>query len=307
MNTIYLDTHISDADRRALLYEGQIFLYSPVKSSRALCEFAQGLVREAFAPLDPRDAEHALPAEEYVAILAKLKPTFVHHPKSKQLLQEVLAELGCDLNKTYFDVPRLKTVATLGHQSSGLTTGIHPHRDTWYSAPFSQLNWWLPVFDIGSTSALAFHPRYWAEPVRNSSNRFNHYVWNQGARKAVTADPARYSESQPRPEEPIALDPQTRFILPVGGIILFSGAHLHSAVSNTSGRTRFSIDFRTVHVDDVVNRMGAPNVDTAATGTSLRDFLNGTSLERFPESVVETYDDQTALAGELIFTPPPIG
>jgi hypothetical protein len=301
MNTIYFDSRFDDNERRRLLFDGQIFVYAPTDASRQLCEFAQGLAREAFAPHDPREAEHQLPSDEYVAILAKLKPTFVHHPEAKVLLRGVLAELGCDLAKTYFDVPRLKTVATLDHQSSGLSTGIHPHRDSWYSAPLCQLNWWLPVFDIGSASALAFHPHYWQTPVRNSSSRFNHYLWNQGARKAAAVDKARYSESQPRPEEPIAMDPQVRFILPVGGVILFAGAQLHSAVPNTSGRTRFSIDFRTVHHDDLAERRGAPNVDTAATGTTLRDFMNVDTLERLPERIVQLYDDETAAAGELVF------
>jgi hypothetical protein len=303
MNTIYFDSKLSDDDRRQSLYQGQVFVFSPGPSAIALCNFAQQLVQEAFAPLDPRDAEHALSTDEYVAVLTALKPKFVHHPAAKQFLHGVLNEVGCDLDKTYFDVPRLKTIPTLGHHSSGLTYAIHAHRDTWYSAPFCQLNWWLPVYDIGSSSALAFHPRYWAEPIRNGSGKFNHYHWNKYGRKAAADDPGKYTESQPRPEEPIELDPQVRVILPVGGIILFSGAQLHSAVPNTSGRTRFSIDFRTVHLDDVVQQRGAPNVDSAATGTSLRDFLKASDCSRIPDSVVSLYDDDSAVDGELIFQP----
>lgn len=55
----------------------------------------------------------------------------------------------------------------------------HPHRDTWYSAPQCQLNWWIPIYDIESENAMAFHPRYWSEPVRNDSNGYNYYQWNQ--------------------------------------------------------------------------------------------------------------------------------
>jgi hypothetical protein len=303
MNTIYFDSTVDENVRRQYLYQGQLFVFSPVASSNALCQFARELIQEAFGSLDACEAEYKLPTEDYVAILAKLKPKFVHHLTSKQLLQRILKEVGCDLSKTYFDVPRLKTIPHFGNHPSGLTYAIHPHRDTWYSAPFCQLNWWLPIYDIGSTSALAFHPRYWTQPVRNGSANFNHYRWNKYGRKTAAEEPEKYTQEQPRPEEPIEFEPQSRIICPPGAIILFSGAQLHSAVPNTSGRTRFSIDFRTVHIDDVIARVGAPNVDSAATGTTLRDFMRGTDFSPIPTEVIRLYDSGPLTDGELIFQP----
>jgi hypothetical protein len=304
VHSIYIDSDVADQLRREYLYDGQLFVFSARPSIRALCEFARELIQNAFGSADPREAEHHWSWDKYTATLARLKPQFVHHPHSKELLQHVLEELGCDLTKTYFDVPRLKSVTRTDQQASGLTYGIHPHRDTWYSAPFCQLNWWLPVYPIGMTSALAFHPRYWKESVRNGSSRFNHYRWNKYARKSAADNFEDYLDNQPRPEEPIELEPQVRPIPPVGGVILFSGAQLHSAVPNISGKTRFSIDFRTVHYDDVVNKIGAPNVDSAATGTSLRDFMRGTDFSRLPDDIIALYDDEPVEDGELVFRPP---
>ena len=88
------------------------------------------------------------------------------------------------------------------------------------------------------------------------------------------------------------LDPQIRIVCKIGGIILFSAAHMHSTVPNTSGFTRFSIDFRTVHFDDVVTKSGAPNIDSECTGTTLRDYLRGTDLSRLPDDVVAPYDTE---------------
>jgi hypothetical protein len=304
MDTIFFDSDVDEKVRREYLYNGQLFVYSASPSVLALCEFARELIEEAFGSVDPTEAQHHLPAEQYVSVLARLKPKFVHHSKSKQLLQVILRDLGCDPEKTYFDVPRLKSVTHGGQQRSGLTLAIHPHRDTWYSAPFCQLNWWLPVYEIGMNSALAFHPRYWKEPVRNGSSRFNHYRWNKYARKAAADDFEEYTQNQPHPEEPIEAEPQVRLIFPVGGVVLFSGAQLHSAVPNMSGKTRFSIDFRTVHFDDVVAKSGAPNVDSAATGTTLRDFMRATDLSRLPEDIISLYDDESLADGELVFQPP---
>lgn len=93
----------------------------------------------------------------------------------------------------------------------------------------------------------------------------------------------------------------------MGGVILFSGAQMHSSVPNTSGVTRFSIDFRTIHLDDAIAKRGAPNIDSACTGTVMRDYLNGVNLSRVPDNVIALYDDATAAGGELIYTSKNLG
>ena len=293
MSTIFFDSTISDDLRREHLYNGQLFIFSPSPSAIALCNFAREMVEAAFAPLDPRVAQHSLPVEEFVGILAKLKPAFIHHPKSKQLIQGILTERGCDLNKTYFDVPRLRTATSDGYLTSGIAYAFHPHRDTWYSAPQCQINWWLPIYDITSDNSMAFHPRYWSQPVKNGSRDYNYARWNQESRKNAAKHIKKDTRKQPHSEEPLELEPQLRLIPKVGGMILFSAAQMHSTVPNTSGHTRFSIDFRTLHFDDIVAQRGAPNIDSDCTGTSLGDFLRGNDLGTMEESLVTLYDKQS--------------
>ena len=268
-----------------------------------MCEFARELIEEAFAPLDPREAQHNLPVEEYVAILAKLKPNFIHHPKSKQFIQGILSELGCDLSKTYFDVPRMRTATSGGYLTSGIAYAFHPHRDTWYSAPFCQLNWWLPIYDVEPDNIMAFHPRYWSQPVKNGSSGYNYYQWNKESRKNAAQHIKTDTRKQPHAEEPLEIEPQIRIASKVGGALIFSAAQMHSTVPNTTKHTRFSIDFRTVHLDDVLSKCGAPNVDSACTGTPLRDFLCGTDFSHIPEEIVSLYDDEVVEDGVLVFQP----
>jgi hypothetical protein len=290
MNAVFFDAPVNDDARREQLYKGQLFVYSPSPSSRDLCAFAREMIEDAFGALDPREAQYSLPVEDYAAILAKLKPAFIHHPQSKRLLQGILEELGCDLSKTYFDVPRMRSATHGGYLTTGIAYAFHPHRDTWYSAPPCQINWWLPIYEIEPDNALAFHPRYWSEPVRNGSIDYNYDEWIRTSRPTAAQHVKTDTRKQPKPEEAIELDPQIRVIAGVGGILLFSGAQLHSTVPNTSGRTRFSIDFRTVHIDDVRGKKGAPNIDSACTGTTLRDYLRGTDLQHIPEDVVREYE-----------------
>jgi hypothetical protein len=292
MNSIYFDAPISDAERRKLLYAGELFVYSPTESSKKLCEFAQQLSAQAFAPHDPKTAQFDLTPEEYAGVLATLKTKFIHHPTCKNLIQSMLRELRCDLPKTYFDVPRLRTATSDNFLTSGLAYAFHPHRDTWYSAPQCQINWWLPVYEITSSNCMAFHLKYWDSPVKNSSRDYNYYRWNKESRTSAASQIKSDTRKQPHAEEPMELDPQIRVVCPVGGIILFSGAHMHSTVPNDSGYTRFSIDVRTVNADDVEEGNGAPNVDAECTGTSLRDFLSGSDLSRLPEDLVRPYDTE---------------
>lgn len=290
MNSIFLDTTASDEIRRQRLYEGQLFVYGPRPSSLALCNFAREMAEEAFKPLDPREAQHHLPVERFATILAELKPKFIHHPKSKQLIQGLLSEVGCDLEKTYFDVPRLRTSTHAGYLTSGISYAFHPHRDTWYSAPFCQINWWLPIYEVQPENIMAFHPRYWTQPVKNGSQDYNYGEWNRTSRRIAAQQIGVDTRKQPRPEESMELDPQIRVVCPPGGILLFSAAQMHSTVPNTSGRTRLSIDFRTVHADDVLAHRGAPNVDSNCTGTCMGDYLRGTDLAHFADDVINMYD-----------------
>jgi hypothetical protein len=61
-------------------------------------------------------------------------------------------------------------------------------------------------------------------------------------------------------------------------------------VPNTSGKTRFSIDFRVVNRRDVETHDGAANVDSECTGTNLGDFLRAADLKRLPDALISEYD-----------------
>jgi hypothetical protein len=305
LDTVFFDSRLSDPVRREHLYSGRLFVFSPRASTIALCEFARHMIDDAFDRTDPRTAQYSMPVEVFVSICAPLKPRFIHHPTTMKLIRDVVEELGCGLNDTYVDVPRLRMVTHGGYLTSGVGYAHHPHRDTWYSAPMCQLNWWLPIYPFDAESSMAFHPRYWAQPIRNGSSRFNYYQWNMDGRKNAAKHITSDTRVQPHAEEPLELEPQTRLVCPPGGIVLFSAAQLHSTVPNTSGLTRYSIDFRSVNIDDVIAQRGAPNIDSAPVGTSLRDFRRAADLAGFPDDVVRAYDKQATEQGTLVFQPEP--
>lgn len=287
---LFFDSPKTDAQRRSLLYKGDIFKYSPSAAAEKLCAFARGMLEQAFHPLDPRTAQHSLPVARYSQILAELKPAFIHHPQAKVLLRELLAERGCNLDKTYFDVPRLRSSTSDGYLRSGIAYAFHPHRDTWYSAPMCQLNWWLPVYSMPPQSGMVIHPLYWGVPVKNSSRDYNYARWIRESRYNAESQLHEDTRIQPRPEQALNLDAGIILNGEPGSLAVFSAAQMHASADNNSGESRYSIDFRTVHLDDVVNGLGAPNVDSDCSGTTMGDYLKGTDYCHIPEEWIERYD-----------------
>lgn len=303
-HTVYLDSTAPDRTRRDGLYAGQLFLFTPTPATVALRDFAAELIEAAFAPHDPVTAQFDLPVEEFVAIFGPVKPQFIHHPKTKQLMRDVLVGLGCDPDETYVDVPRLRGVTSDGYLTAGVGYAHPLHRDTWWSAPLAQLNWWLPIYPFESESSMAFHPRFWSEGVENHSEEFNYYEWNAVGRAEAAKHIHTDTRKQPHPPADIDPDPQLRFVLPPGGLIVFSAAQMHSTVPNTAGRSRFSIDFRTVNVADLRAGRGAPNVDSRPQGTSLRDFKRMSDEAPIPAEVVAQYDSGGAPANAVLVYDP---
>lgn len=120
--------------RREALYNGGLVITPVLESVTALAAWGRECVEGAFGGLEPRDAQHHLPVEDYVEILAELKPRFIHHTTTRDLVRAVVTEAGGD-DQTYFDVPRLRAVTSDGYLTSGVGHALDPHRDTWWSAP----------------------------------------------------------------------------------------------------------------------------------------------------------------------------
>ncbi len=289
MTSVHYNLALHDDDRRRQLYEGDLFVYTANEHTLALTELASRLLHEAFGGRDPRTVQYQMPAREYAQVMSRVKPKFIHHPDCKVLLPRLMASIGCDLEQTFFDVPRMRSATSDGYLTTGIAYAFHPHRDTWYSAPMCQINWWLPVFEIEAGRAMAFHPRYFGRPVTNDSQVYDYARWNATSRFNAADHVGLDTRVQPMPKEQLALDPAIVVVTPPGGMVLFSAAQLHSTVPNETGETRYSLDFRTVHLGDLRSRRGARNVDSRCTGSAIDDYLRATDLSHVPADVQAIY------------------
>jgi hypothetical protein len=280
------DPACTDDERRALLFAGELLVHPPTSATRALAAAGRALVEERFAPLDPRTAQFDLADPELGRAIADLTAAAARHPGLAVAVDAVLIAAGCDPERTYVHGPLLRIVTHGGYLAPwGVGTTYHPHRDTWISASASQVNWWLPLYPVGVDSCLAIYPDYWDRPVRNGSHGYDYPLWNDAATSGATRREAAIGlRGQPRAEEPIDPGGQLRLVCPAAGLLTFSAAHLHATVPNTSRATRFSVEFRSVHRDDVAGGRAAPDPDSAATGTWLRDFRRLADHASFPLS-----------------------
>lgn len=296
-NILYLDSNHSDDERRTNLYKGELYLYGNRASVMKLVQHARDMIEDAFKGRDPELAQYEMDVKEYEALLTKLKPAFVNSPEGKVIMRELLADFGCDTEQTYFDMPRMRTSTSDNYLTTGIAYAFDAHRDTWFSAPLNQINWWLPIYEVSPKNGLVFYPDYFYTHLENGSKGYNCHAWNEQTRLIARGLAEENGRKRPMPWEKINTQNEMIIIPPVGGLIQFSGTHLHASIPNHSGKTRFSIDFRTVHFGDSRDHIGAANVDNYCTGTIMRDFLHPTTYQELPQDIILSYEDGTPVVG----------
>jgi hypothetical protein len=300
--TVFVDPDLTPDELRQTLYGGDLIALTQLRSVSNLVDFTRTELAELFAPHDPEHAHEHFDPAEMAKILGVWKPRFIHDARSKKLVCDIITEAGLPAEHTYFDLPKPRTSFPQGHLTTGVAFAFPWHRDVWYSAPPQQLNWWMPIFPVRPDNSVSFDPQCFDLPVLNTSDTFDYYLNNaQRLRTAASVT----SEQQARPGAVDHKPASELIVLPSpGGILLFSGAQLHTSIPNTSGRARYSIDFRTVDARDLVTGHGAPLVDVRCAGTAIRDFVNVADGAPFDEGfVVELFGAPPADA-MLVFNAP---
>ena len=114
-------------------------------------------------------------------------------------------------------MPRLRTSTSDGYLDSGISYAYHAHRDCWYSAPFNQVNWWIPVYDVVPENVFALHPEYFTQAVRNGSGRYDYASWVRTERPSAAQHIYSDTREQPKPEEDLDLSGELRFVMEPAG------------------------------------------------------------------------------------------
>jgi len=284
MTSLLINAKAPSEDMLRNLYQGDLLVFADVAPVWEFVQFTREKLEELFSPHDPEEVHKYLSPEQMAKMLGRWKPEFIHHPRSKEFVRAIIGEVGFSMADTHFDVPKPRTVFPVGHLTTGIAYAFPWHRDTWYAAPQQQINWWLPIYPIRVENAMKFDLGSFGRSVANDSDTFDYYGANR-ARLTTAAQVKTETQARPRASDHQAGD-EIVVLLQPGSVLLFSAGHLHASIPNTSDRSRYSIDFRTVDARHVSERIGAPLQDVHCTGTALRDFVNVTTGERFAEDFV---------------------
>lgn len=303
MSIVRLNPTGSNEALRQMLFAGDLVLFTELPAVAELVAHARRELEQLFDGHDPQHAHEHYEPSELAGMLSVWKPRFMRLPESLRLSKEVLAQIGFDARTTHYDLLKPRTSFPQGHLTTGIAAAFPWHRDTWYAAAAQQINLWFPIYEVRPDNAMGFDPAGFGQDVPNNSNEFDYYRRNQerGSLAKVVSPVAHV--------QPGAIDwhpAREDVLLPSpGSILLFSADQLHRSIPNTSGLSRYSIDYRVVCTDDIEAGRGAPALDVACTGTAIRDFKRLSDDAEIPDRIVRIIEPVPP-SGDvaLTFTPP---
>lgn len=254
-------------DRRAV-FRGEIVRSDLCDASRALVRIARAHAARAFeCDFDGLRTLHARHDDVWERTCVA-RAALAGDPEAHAACIELACALGFDRASLAFDAPRLRVVAPRAHERAAAARAYYMHRDTWYGSPKTQVNAWVPLFDVDEHDSFAIWPSAFGAPVDNDSASFDYarFTSRGGFQSAAVID-AAYPRALVSP-------PGSAFRIRAraGEIVAFSAAHLHATTPNETSRTRLSVDVRFVDLGD---REGAPDPDNASRGSALGDYTRG--------------------------------
>lgn len=269
---------------RESLYDGDVFLLPPTEASLRYVEIAKEMLQRAFFDVkDPRQAHREVSPEEFFRRIGAVRRELYLEEAYHKLIFELLEGHGFPPEEVAFDPAKLRTISHDGHKNPAAAPVYYGHRDTWYGHPPELITWWIPLDDLLEEETFHFYPEKFSSPVPNDSEIFDYDDWvSRGwSLKIGWQDPeAGKNALYPGVNGEFDPGPALGFSCRRGENLLFSGAHYHQTREQSLGTTRFSLDFRIVHLEDHRAGRGAPDVDNRSRGSALRDYVRPSSALR---------------------------
>lgn len=252
---------------RDALFHGRLVIVRGHPAVSALAAHLRAVLTREFGGDDPVAAQQSLDADAYYAGVRASDAALAGDAEIPARVASLANGLGLPAPLDYFgpyvrhNLPSEAAHAAVGYFGdtpvqavSRNDTLINAHRDTWFGAPFHQLNLWAPLYDYAAGAGMAIVQDCFARPLRNNTAGYD--VWRAKVGLAVG---------------PMALDPvdcSARYDvnLPPGDLICFSANHFHGTTVNRSGRARISFELRFACDEDRAAGRAAPNVDFAGVG-----------------------------------------
>jgi hypothetical protein len=276
MNGLLHELPATNEETRRALYAGAVFRLPPTPASLHLVARTQALLEEELGGGPVREAQFRLGEADFFERIGRLRKRLYTADEFHECVRGVAAGCGFDPAGFAFDPVRLRVVTHRGFENPQAAPIYYAHRDTWYAHSQAEITWWTPLHDVTEEETFVFYPDYFAAPVGNNSECFDHDRWTaHGASLRIGWQNPEHGRQHLYPGHVGALAPGRvlGFSARAAEVVLFAGAHFHQTRRNAAGRTRFSIDFRTVDLEDHRRGWGAPNVDNRSTGSAVPGYV----------------------------------
>ncbi len=253
-------------DRGAVL-DGDIVVAAGLEPYDALVAHLRRAVAEAFDDALPAAALVRLDDDECHARVRRADASLAADPALPDRVGRFAQSLGCPLAQTRYYGPfvrynrpaapgyfsNVQVRYTSRHESAGAGAALlNAHRDTWFGAPFHQLNVWGPLYRYPRGSGLVLLPGLFGRPLRNNTAGYD--VWRAQLGLAIG----------PMCLEDIDLDERLDVDIDVGEWAVFSANHFHGTGANPGPAARISMELRLVCEED--RPRAARNVDFHGVG-----------------------------------------
>ena len=260
---------------RQALYDGSLFKLAPTRASEQLVQNGRDVIASELGGQDIREIPSRLDGNTWFSRIGNVRRALFLGEDFHGRVRDLIASYGFDPARTEFDPLRLRAIAHRGHENPRAAPVYYAHRDTWYAHSQAIVTWWVPLDDLCEEETFELYPDRFREAVPNDSEVFDYDGWVRDGRslKIGWQDPeagqrARYPSVIGEPDAGRAV----AFSCRRAQTLLFSGSHFHKTRPQATGRARFSLDFRTVDLDDHARGLGAPNVDNRSRGSALPDY-----------------------------------
>ena len=238
---------------RQKLYDGALLIAEENLASMSLVKKVRHALIDKFGE-DYRQAPFQMETQEFFTRLYQVRRRIYTSPEISQLVWAIISTLGFNQSECSLKPLGLRVIMDGGHHHVPVPAVYHCHRDTWYALSQSHLVWWIPLDDLSEEETFVFYPECYRVAIPNEAKIFDD--------PPCTTEGRTPQETYPTLLEPsVDLGKEQGFSCQRGQNIVFAAAHLHRTVPQSLGTTRFSLDFRLVHIGDYQQGIGAPNVD----------------------------------------------
>jgi hypothetical protein len=259
------------------IYNGFVFKKSKTKASQKAVSDTLNLLEDELGTVNVRTAYTKMSDDEFFQAIGRIRKTLFMEKHHRQNVYNVIEEMELDPEQIAFEPFRLRVIQHLGHKNPKAAAVYYPHRDTWYSHPQCLMVGWIPLHDLQENETFEVFPDWWNQPVPNDSEIFDYSHWVRdgwqlkiGWQHKLSGINANY----PMATKDVDFGNRVGFSCEEASNIIFPGAHFHKTLEQETRKTRFSLDFRMVHLKDLAKKRGAPNVDSRCKGSAVIDYLH---------------------------------